>query len=144
MRTNGPVTSGDLFIFYGLLKQGASGMPANIDLEAAGEFLGACRFRGRLYNLGSFPGIVEGDTLCHGVRYRLDDTSLIEALDAFEDVLPDDPDASLYKRIKASVLDDQGDTTGETAWIYWFNQSVESYTEIPDGNWPLDAGKTRK
>ena len=38
MSANGPVSPGDLFVFYGLLKQGAAGMPAHIDLDAAGTF----------------------------------------------------------------------------------------------------------
>ena len=102
MTLNGPVSSGDLFVFYGLLKQGASGMPAHIDLDKAGVFLGPCRFRGALYDLGGFPGVIDGDGLCHGVRYRLDDAALIAPLDEFEDVLPDDLEASLYVRKRSN------------------------------------------
>lgn len=144
MTLNGPVSSGDLFVFYGLLKQGASGMPDTIDLETAGEFLGPCRFLGGMYDLGGFPGVVRGDTLCHGVRYRLDQASLAADLDAFEDVIPNDPTYSLYMRIKIPLLDDSGKLTGEKAWAYWYNQSVKTFPEVTDGNWPLDAGKTRK
>ncbi|GAB5457099.1 MAG: hypothetical protein Hens3KO_01290 [Henriciella sp.] len=144
MTLNGPVSSGDLFVFYGLLKQGASGMPAHIDLEAAGEFLGPCRFKGELYDLGGYPGVVDGETLCHGVRYRLNNSSLAKALDEFEDVIPDDAETSLYQRVKITLLDDQAKETGERAWIYWYNQSTECFTKREDGNWPLEAGKARK
>ena len=61
MSINGTVKNGDLFIFYGLLKRGALGMPDTIDLDSAGEFLGNCRFRANLYSLGTFPGVVAGD-----------------------------------------------------------------------------------
>ncbi|KCZ56056.1 gamma-glutamylcyclotransferase family protein [Hyphomonas chukchiensis] len=141
--TGGTVKKGDLFVFYGLLKQGAAGMPSDLPLEASGKFLGACRFRGRLLDLGGFPGVVDGEQLCHGVRYALDDISIIGAMDAFEDVT-DDPDTSLYTRQKIPLLDDQGAPTGEQAWIYWYNQPAEGFTDIPDGNWPLDRGRTRK
>lgn len=144
MSCNGPVSSGDLFVFYGLLKQGAAGMPAKIDLEGGGAFRGPCRFRGDLYDLGGYPGAVAGNTLCHGVRYCLDKVDLIAALDAFEDVLPDDPEASLYKRIKIAVLDDAGQDTSERAWIYWYNQSISGCARLADGNWPLDSGRARK
>ena len=144
MSVNGAVSSGDLFVFYGLLKQGASGMPEHIDLEAAGEYRGPCRFRGALYDLGGFPGVVEGDGLCHGVRYRLNDASIVSALDEFEDVLPDDPDASLYLRKKVALLDDTGSSTGEQAWIYWYNQPIAAFPRLEDGNWPLDRGRARK
>lgn len=141
--TGGPVRSGDLFVFYGLLKQGAAGMPADLPLEASGTFLGPCRFRGKLLDLGGFPGVVDGDTLCHGVRYQLMDASLIEAMDAFEDVT-DDPATSLYVRKKIPLLDDDFTPTGVEAWIYWYNQPTEGYDEITGGNWPLDAGRARK
>lgn len=144
MTLNGPVFSGDLFVFYGLLKQGAAGMPEDIDLDAAGAFLGPCRFLGAMYDLGGFPGVVNGTTLCHGVRYRLDDARLASALDAFEDVVPNDPKYSLYMRLKIPLLSAEGEPTDEQGWIYWYNQPVKGFTEIADGNWPLEAGKARK
>lgn len=137
MTANGPVSPGDLFVFYGLLKQGASGMPAHIDLEAAGTFGAPCRFRGALYDLGGFPGVVAGEGLCQGIRYRLNDASIIAALDEFEDVFPDDPARSLYERRKMALLDAVGAETGEQAWIYWYNQSIDGYRLLDDGNWPL-------
>jgi gamma-glutamylcyclotransferase (GGCT)/AIG2-like uncharacterized protein YtfP len=137
------VRSGDLFVFYGLLKQGAVGMPADLPLEASGRFLGPCRFRGRLLDLGGFPGVVAGDTLCHGVRYELVDASIIGAMDAFEDVT-DDPATSLYLRKRIPLLADDGAPTGEQAWIYWYNQPTAGFEDIADGNWPLGKGRTRK
>ncbi|MEH6489441.1 gamma-glutamylcyclotransferase family protein [Hyphomonas oceanitis] len=141
--SGGAVKKGDLFVFYGLLKQGAAGQPADLPLEVSGKFLGACRFRGRLLDLGGFPGVVEGEQLCHGVRYELNDVSIIGAMDEFEDVT-DDPATSLYTRQQIPLLDDHGAPTGEQAWIYWYNQPTEGFTDIPDGNWPLDRGRTRK
>ncbi len=144
MTLNGPVSSGDLFVFYGLLKKGASGMPSDINLDAAGEFLTPCQFLGEMYDAGGFPAVVKGNTLCHGVRYRLDDTSIMPALDAFEDVVPHDLKYSLYLRIQIPILTKEGKSSGETAWIYWYNQPVTGFDKVEEGNWPLDAGKTRK
>ena len=141
--TGGLVKQGDLFVFYGLLKQGATGMPADLPLETSGRFLGPCRFRGRLLDLGGFPGVVDGEDLCHGVRYELADVSIIGAMDAFEDVT-DDPATSLYLRVQVALCDDAGAETGETAWIYWYNQDVSACPAVPGGNWPLDAGRIRK
>ncbi|MEO0982810.1 MAG: gamma-glutamylcyclotransferase family protein [Pseudomonadota bacterium] len=143
MTTRPPVSPGDLFLFYGLLKQGAAGMPAHIDLEAAGAFLGPGRFRGRLCDLGGFPGATAGEGLCHGVRYRLDEVSILQALDDFENVT-DDPETSLYVRQRVHVLNEAGGETGETAWLYRYNQSVDGRREIVDGNWPLAAGRLRE
>lgn len=137
------VKGGDLFVFYGLLKQGAAGQPSGLDLAGAGEFGAPCRFRGRMVDLGGFPGVVAGDALCHGIRWRLRDASIVPEMDEFEDVT-DDPETSMYLRVRVLLLDDAGAATGENAWIYWYNRSVDGYAPVADGNWPLDAGKTRK
>lgn len=137
MSINGTVKNGNLFIFYGLLKRGALGMPDTIDLDSAGEFLGNCRFRANLYSLGTFPGVVAGDTLCHGMLYRLDRAEIAAALDAFEEVVADDPDASLYHRKRTIVMNDDGDETGQIAWIYIYNKPVDNASFIANGNWPL-------
>lgn len=137
MTINGAVSPGDYFAFYGLLKQGADGMPAHIDLEAAGGFVGPCRLIGNLHDLGGFPGLVRGDTLCQAMLYQINDTGIVADLDAFEDVLPEDQERSLYLRIKSTVFDETGKPTGDQAWIYWYNQSVTGKPLIEDGNWPL-------
>lgn len=141
---NGPVCAGDLFAFYGLLKQGATGMPTHIDLDAAGVFLGPCWFRGAMYEVDGFPGVVDGDTLCRGVRYRIHEVSVVEALDEFEDVLPHDLAASLYVRRRRPLLDVNGRETGELAWMYWYNQPVEALRAVEGGDWPLTAGRPRR
>lgn len=140
---SGEVKAGDLFVFYGLLKQGAAGTPAALDLAGAGSFGAPCRFRGRMVDLGGFPGVVAGETLCHGVRWTVRDAGIVPEMDAFEDVT-DDPATSLYLRVQVALCDDAGAETGERAWIYWYNRSVDGCPERVDGNWPLDAGKTRK
>lgn len=141
--TRPPVEAGDLFVFYGLLKVGAAGQPADLPLGTAGTFGAPCRFRGRMVDLGGFPGVVAGEELCHGIRWEMSDTSIIGPMDDFEDVT-DDLATSLYIRTRIPLCDDSGNETGETAWIYLYNKSVEAFPPVADGNWPLDAGKTRK
>ena len=141
--TQTDVQAGDVFIFYGLLKQGAAGGPDALALDVAGEFLGPCRFRGTMLDLGGFPGVVPGDVLCHGARWRVKDASVVPAMDEFEDVT-DDPATSLYLRRKTAVLNEAGVETGEQAWIYIYNQKTDGFPVIEDGNWPLDRGRSRK
>ena len=141
--TNSSVQAGDLFVFYGLLKLGAAGQPADLPLGTAGAFGAPCRFRGQMVDLGGFPGVVAGNALCHGIRWILDDVSIIGPMDEFEDVT-DDPATSLYIRTRIPLCDDAGNETDETAWIYLYNKPVEGFPPVADGNWPLDAGKTRK
>lgn len=141
--THTEVEAGDVFVFYGLLKQGAAGAPDALRLEVAGEFLGPCHFRATMLDLGGFPGVVAGDTLCQGVRWRLKDAAVVPAMDEFEDVT-DDPATSLYLRRKVPVLNEAGAETGEQAWIYIYNQKTDGFAILPDGNWPLDRGRSRK
>lgn len=136
---NGPVSKGDLFVFYGLLKKGAKGAPAHLKLDKAGQYLGPCRFRAKLVDLGGFPGAVEGETLCTGELYKLEDASIAGQLDAFEDVEAGDPGDSLFQRRKIAVLDDHAEETGQTAWIYWYAKPVAGAPEVPDGDWPLEG-----
>ena len=141
--TKPDVKAGDLFVFYGLLKLGAAGQPADLPLASAGAFGAPCRFRARMVDLGGFPGVVEGSELCHGTRWKLSDVAIVAPMDAFEDVT-DDPATSLYIRRRIALADDAGRETGEQAWIYWYNQPVDGKPAVPDGNWPLGAGKPRK
>ncbi|MEO0466323.1 MAG: gamma-glutamylcyclotransferase family protein [Pseudomonadota bacterium] len=138
------VSKGDAFIFYGLLKQGAAGMPGHIDLETAGTFEHPCRFRAKMYDLGGFPGVVAGDTLCHGVIWRIKDVSVLAELDDFEDVVPGNRERSVYWRDTWPVRDDMGTATGETAQIYVYRASLEDWPRVADGNWPLGKGRSRK
>ncbi|MEQ8557554.1 MAG: gamma-glutamylcyclotransferase family protein [Henriciella sp.] len=138
-----PVSSGDQFIFYGLLKQGAAGAPAHLDFPRHGEFLGPCRFRGRMIDLGGFPGVVPGEETCHGVLYRIDTTRLARQMDEFEGIRAGNPDGSLYRHEKTDILDDSDRPSGERAWIYTYNQSTDGYPVLEDGNWPLEKGRPR-
>ena len=136
--TNGPVQSGDLFFFYGLLKQGAKGAPQHIDLDAGGEFLGPAKIEGELYDLGDYPGLTSGDGRVEGMLYRLDDVSLLPALDAFEGVVPRDPQASLYTRKQTPLISADRADIGQLVWVYWYNRSTEQAVHLPMGVWPLD------
>lgn len=134
---------GDLFIFYGLLKQGAVGGPEHIPLAEAGEWIAPCMFRGRMYDAGGFPAVVAGEGLCHGVTYRIRDVSIVQAMDEYEDVT-DDPETALYLRQRVAMLDATGEPTGAQGWIYIYNQATDGLPVIEDGNWSLERGRHRK
>ncbi len=142
MSMTGKVYPGDLFVFYGLLKQGAAGAPSEIDLEKHGVFKGACALRGRMLDVGGYPGVVEGQNLVQGQRYQIDDVTIVPALDAFEGVT-NDRKTSLYLRKKVALFTSAGVETNRTAWVYWYNQADKGFPIIMDGDWPLDRGKAR-
>ena len=135
MVVNGPVSPGDLFFFYGTLKQGAQGAPDHLDLASAGSFLGPASIRGDLYHLGDYPGVIRGRGVVHGTRFRFDDLSILAVLDDYEGVTPE-LDASLYLRRLTPLIDRNREPTGARAWVYWYNQSVQDRTRIENGVWP--------
>lgn len=135
-----PVRPGALFAFYGLLLAGAAGAPEGIDLAGAGAYLGPCWLAGDLVDCGGFPGLIRGTGRVLAERYRVDDPAIVAALDAFEDVVPGDPAASLYRRERVGLLDATGASTGETAWAYLYNRAADGLPRLTDGVWPLDRG----
>src|SRR5689334_6881352 len=76
-----------LFV-YGTLRDG-SGHPMHRKLRAEADFVAAATFRGKLYDLGPFPGAVTSRSNADrilGEIYRLHDPAgMLRALDAYED-----------------------------------------------------------
>jgi len=88
--------------------------------------------RGRLVDLGAYPGLVPGEGLVHGELWRYDDVaSLLAELDAIEDFegyqrLPE----SLYVRTIVAV---DVDGVPAAAWTYlWQGPAAPS---VPAGRW---------
>ncbi|MBO9670185.1 MAG: gamma-glutamylcyclotransferase [Sphingobium sp.] len=117
-----------LFV-YGHLRRGQSGCRL-LELEQRTEWLGEAQVRGRLYDLGDYPGLVLGSNdIVQGELIAFDDPALWTALDAYEDCDPDDPDTSEYRRIEIDL------PGGDRAWTYVYNRPVESLDPIASGAW---------
>lgn len=114
------------FLFaYGTLQPGLAPEPMAAlvgRLQAVGE---GC-VRGRLYDLGEYPGAVleESGAEIRGTVYRLPEgDSLLPALDAYEGFEPDCFEGSLFIRIKHDVyLADNGSLR---CWMYVYNGRVQ-------------------
>jgi len=90
-----------------------------------------------LHDLGSFPGVLEGEGQVRGEMHTIDAKTL-EILDHIEGFRQDDPKSSLYIRKVVPVMDESDQVIGN-AWIYIFNTS-RSYTRpappiIESGDW---------
>lgn len=112
-----------------------------------------------LLNLGRFPMMLEptapatvaglhppaarirGDLLFVHPRHY---SSLLAELDMLEGYYPDEPQASLYLRVRREVLDEQGQPV--TAWVYVGNPSAVSApcAVIPGGDWVLHRRELRR
>jgi len=123
------VQRGDAFAVYGLLRAGESGF-AQFGLADAFSPLGSCRLKGQLYDLGDYPGLVEGDGVVLGELFEVLDPSVMPRVDAFEDYWPDDMDKSRYARRKVRLIEPDRE-----AWVYIWLKGLENARRIQSGDW---------
>jgi gamma-glutamylcyclotransferase (GGCT)/AIG2-like uncharacterized protein YtfP len=76
-----------------------------------------------LFNLGPYPGLIEGNQRVTGEVYRIDDATLVE-LDILEEVPIE------YRR-------ELIETAVGSAWIYLYQGETQSEALIPSGDWCL-------
>ena len=86
--------------------------------------VGLAHVRGRLYDLGEFPGAVldsSSRTMIHGELVALPSNGqILEALDRYEEFDPSAPKTSLFVRKKAKIHMANGST--REGWIYVYNR----------------------
>ena len=127
---NAPSGSSDSVFVYGGLMQGF-GLHHYVAFAA---FVARATTRGRLYVVGQYPGMTDGDGVVHGEVYRFGDIAVaLEVLDEVEDYDPLDPDGSPYVRALRAVVTEDGKTL--LAWTYLYNQDVKGLTPISSGDW---------
>ena len=121
------VDGGALLFVYGTLRA-ASGHPMHRRLRAKAEFIGAGSFRGRLYDLGTFPGAVaslSNTERVHGEIYRLREPErAFRMLDAYED--------TAFRRAEVTIRGADG--TARRCWIYLYGRSLKRFPRISSGD----------
>lgn len=90
-----------------------------------------CRWSGRLYDLGSFPGAVPGAGTVHGELFRLRDPQVWRVLDRYEGYDPERAEASLFIRREVELARPKG----RTAWVYWYNGDPGDHPRVRSGDW---------
>ncbi len=151
----------DYLFAYGTLLPGAA--PAEIAgvaarLKAVGE---GC-VRGRLYNLGHFPGAVleedgkertggsdscsgersadlrKAEQLVYGTVFALPhDPEILQALDAYEEFDPANAAASQFLRTRCIASLPTGSAI--ECWIYVYNRGVKNIPVVEGGRWNAGA-----
>jgi gamma-glutamylcyclotransferase (GGCT)/AIG2-like uncharacterized protein YtfP len=120
--------------FYGTLmsgfkRPGRSRIDSKLTLEGHGSIPAA------LFDLGIYPAAIPAsDSRVRGEIYRmLDSDDVLDALDEIEGFRPGRPDESLYTRVEASVLFDDGHAA--SAWVYFYNAPIGRAQRIPSGDY---------
>jgi gamma-glutamylcyclotransferase (GGCT)/AIG2-like uncharacterized protein YtfP len=115
-----------LFV-YGTLRRGA---PMHALLERDVAFVAQARIRGRLYDLGAFPGLGEGGSgdFVSGELYRIsakDPARLLDALDRYE--------GKSFRRVIREVRAES--SAPVRAWVYLFSGSLRGRQRIESGDY---------
>lgn len=120
---------GDLIFVYGTLMEGQSN---GLDKWDGVRYVGLDGVRGKLYNLGWYPGARDVVNDCsaepfvgyiEGEVFEILEENIVDALDSYEGY------PSLYDR-KQVVSH-----AGRTVWVYTYNGEPEEEKLIPSGDW---------
>ena len=122
--------------FYGSLIKGMGGQEY-LKISPNIKYINTTTVDGLLYDLGEYPGLVKGKGKVKGDIYLLNDASIIEKLDWFEDYNAADIENSLYAREKIYLLNKQ-------VYIYYYNKSVEDQLLIEGGDWVKHCAMKKK
>ena len=125
-----PIRANDLLAVYGLLRPGGGGLE-RLGLTSDVVAVSPCRIPGLLYDLGGYPGLVDGTEEVNGDLMRVMNDYVGARLDAFEDFNPLRPNASLYIRKHVELIKPR-----QRAWVYVFNRGVQDMSRIEHGDWP--------
>lgn len=127
----------DQYLFvYGTLRRGFE-HPLTHLLARQAHFVGRGRFQGRLYDLGSYPGV---QSSCHAADVVIGDVyrlyallQLLATLDHYEKYDPDNPTQSLYLRQNVPIVMEDGRSFH--AWIYTYNRPTQGHRLIESGDY---------
>ncbi len=123
--------SEDLIFVYGTLRRAARD-PMYRMLDNRVDFIGVGTFRGKLYDLGSYPGVVPSPDEAHPVTGEV---YLLHDPDKAFPIL-DDYESSEYRREKHPITLKNGDIV--QAWIYIYICPTDNLRLIESGDY-LDA-----
>lgn len=106
-------------------------------LARQARFVGYARTRGRLYQLGGYPGLVssrEPRGWVRGEVYALERPSeMLARLDDYEGCGPNDAPPHEFERVEGEVILESGEAG--VAWIYVYAGTLDGRSEIASGDY---------
>lgn len=128
--------SAEYIFVYGSLRKGFSS-PARVVLEDHAQYIGKAAFRGKLYMIDWYPGVVpsdDPDDLVYGEVYEITNREeVLFKLDRYEGCSPSDPKPHAFIREEMRVSLKKGREI--IAWIYLYEWPVDNKEQIPSGDY---------
>jgi gamma-glutamylcyclotransferase (GGCT)/AIG2-like uncharacterized protein YtfP len=127
-----------LFVYGTLMSSARHPMGARLARE--GRLIGSATIRGRLFDFGRYPGLVEGrpdDGRVHGEVYVLNSPQAsFRWLDAYEGIIPGRAQGNDYERVLCKVVLETGSSLA--AWVYLFRGDIRNARPVEGGRWRRD------
>lgn len=132
-----PVQSDYLFV-YGTLRSSISqSRDIRHLLQHEAEFQGIATVSGRLYNIGSYPGLIlsnKPDEIVLGELYEIKDKRMVlNALDQYEGSVDPFPKPWEYQRVVEDVTTVHGSKV--LSWLYTYQWDVVEKMRIKSGDY---------
>jgi gamma-glutamylcyclotransferase (GGCT)/AIG2-like uncharacterized protein YtfP len=125
----------DFVFFYGTLMTPFN-RPGRQRVESKLAFAGRGRIKAALFDLGIYPAAVpavDESTVAGEVYELLDPATVLGALDEIEGYRANEPERSLYRRVRTDVTLDSGQS--RQAWAYFYNAPLGRAERIPSGDY---------
>jgi gamma-glutamylcyclotransferase (GGCT)/AIG2-like uncharacterized protein YtfP len=117
-----------LVAFYGTLLS-VHGAQDHLGIRARCRFLAPCTLRGRLYDFGPYPALVDGDGIVYAELFAVDEDTL-RVIDAFEGYDPEKPGDEGYVRIRVRPVDSEAEV-----WVYRYHGDLGDAIPIDSGDY---------
>lgn len=123
----------DLLFVYGSLLNAGNEFGSYLNHNAA--FIGKGNLKGRLYDVGEYPGaIIDNDNgyLVTGSICKLNSSEALRVLDDYEGFGPDQEQPNLFIRKLLPVETSEGIIN---CWVYLYNLPADGLVEIKSGDY---------
>lgn len=124
----------DYLFVYGLLRKNANHEMSQMLVDSA-EFISEATYRGMLYLIDYYPGVIpskESNDWVHGDLFKIKNHEIIIQLDKFEGVGSEFPSPNEYRKDIREVVLPNG--LKLEAWIYLYNWPIEDKKHIKSGD----------
>jgi gamma-glutamylcyclotransferase (GGCT)/AIG2-like uncharacterized protein YtfP len=123
----------ELLAAYGTLQR-RFGLHERLGVAGALRYVGPCRLRGQLYDLGAYPGLrcdpEPPPGPVHAELFAVVDAAALALLDRYEEYEPHRPVSSPFLRVRRHL-----DEPDAAAWVYLYNRSTAGRRRRSDGRW---------